>query len=199
MSSTHFASFGNFTGCSRFGSISARTWSHDFRTREHALPRQDLGVLDALRELALVLRREQLVLGQLTEVRREVIVGVRGAHRRRAALHRRLSTSAAIGTGSRRERATAHSDRCSRAILSRDRERARRAYVVRRVVGAAGDELNEWWPWRLLLIPGETTLDSNRCISVRDSLHGTYERGRMPVICARCAPKLGAATSHPAR
>ena len=53
-------------------------------TREHALPRQDLGVLDALRELALVLRREQLVLGQLTEVRGEVIVGVRRTHRLRS-------------------------------------------------------------------------------------------------------------------
>ena len=58
--------------------------------REHALPRQDLGVLDALRELALVLGREQFVLRELTEVRREMIIGVRRTHRLRRCAHRRL-------------------------------------------------------------------------------------------------------------
>jgi len=63
--------------------------TYDIGAREHALPRHRLRILDPLRQLALVLRREQLVLGQLTEVRCQVIIGVARAHRTHG-LHRLL-------------------------------------------------------------------------------------------------------------
>ena len=98
--------------------------SHDVGTREHALPRHDLRVLDAL-QLALVLRREQLVLGQLTEVRCEMIVGVRSTHRLRDRARRRLDV-AGIGasmTGAGRGRPwrvrSADSDAHRRPPMSR--------------------------------------------------------------------------------
>jgi hypothetical protein len=64
--------------------------THDVGAREHALPRQDLGVFDALRQLALVLRREQLVLRQLAKVRGEMVVRVGRANRLRRRTHDRL-------------------------------------------------------------------------------------------------------------
>ena len=48
---------------------------------------------------------------------------------------------------------------------------------------AAGDELDEWWPWRVTPDSCETPWERNRCTVGRDSLHAIRTRSHIPFLC----------------